>query len=149
VRLVITIVLLALLHFALGPLLEGWFAKPHLLLCAALLAARQLRPTPAVIVGFVLGLLQDAMALSHFGLATILLVVMTYLASQTRDLFLGEEPLFIGTYLVVGTWLYETIGYLLMGAGANPIFYLLLQVPLDSLATAAVGYLVLPLTRTR
>jgi rod shape-determining protein MreD len=142
-------VLLAVLHFALGPLFDLWIAKPNLLLCAALLAARQLRPTPAVIVGFVLGLLQDAMAVSHFGLATILLVVITYLASQTRDLFLGEEPLFIGTYLVVGTWLYETIGYLLIGAGAHPISYLLLQVPLDSLATAAVGYLVLPLTRTK
>ena len=98
---------------------------------------------------FTLGLLEDSIAVSYFGLATLLLVILTYLGSRTRDLFLGEERLFIGTYLVVGTWLYETASYLLMGGGGNPMSYVFLQVPLDGLATGVLGYLTIPVARTR
>jgi rod shape-determining protein MreD len=144
-----TVAALAFLHFTLRPALDSWYASPNLLVCAALIAARGLKPTPAVAVGFALGLLEDSIAVSYFGLATLLLVLLTYLGSRTRDLFLGEERLFIGTYLVVGTWLYETASYLLMGGGGSALSYVFVQIPLDGLATGVLGYLTIPLARTR
>jgi rod shape-determining protein MreD len=144
-----SVAVLTFLHFALRPVFDSWFASPNLLVCAVLLSARQLRPGAAAGLGFVLGFLEDAMAVSFFGLATLLLVLIAFVASQTRELFVGEEPLFMGTYLFVGTWLYETVSYLLMGASGGSLSFILLRAPLDALATGAVGYLTLPLLRAR
>ncbi len=143
------VLVLAFLHFALAPLFQSWFAGPNLLLCAVLISARQLRPGVAAGVGFILGLLEDAMAVSHFGLATLLLVLVAYLGSLTRDTFVGEEPLFIGTYLFVGTWVYETAIFLILGASGDPLSYVFVRAPLDGLATAVVGYLTLPFVKPR
>ncbi len=141
--------MLTYLQFALQPLFESWFASPNLLLCAVLVAARQLRPGGAAAVGFLLGLLEDAMAVSHFGLATLLLVLVAYVGSLTRDLFVGEEPLFMGSYLFVGTWIYETVSYLILGASGSSLAFVFVRAPLDALATGAVGYLTLPFVRAR
>lgn len=89
------------------------------------------------------------MAVSHFGLATLLLVLVAYLGSLTRDTFVGEEPLFIGTYLFVGTWAYETAIFLILGASGDPLSYIFLRAPLDGIATGVVGYLALPFVRSR
>jgi rod shape-determining protein MreD len=140
---------LTFFHFALAPLFDQWFAGPNLLLCAVLVSARQLRPGMAAVVGFILGVLEDAMAVSHFGLGTLLLVLMAYIGSLTRDTFVGEEPLFIGTYLFVGTWVYETAIFLILGASGDPLSYIFLRAPLDGLATAVIGYLTLPFVRAR
>lgn len=147
--LAITVAVLAFLHFSLSPAMESWFARPNLLLCAVLIAALQISPGASAGVGFLLGLLEDAMSVSHFGLATISLVILAYVGSQARALFLGEEPLFMGTYLFLGTWLYEVATYVLLGAGGDAWSFVLLRAPLDGLATGALGYLTLPLVRTR
>ncbi|MGD8698954.1 MAG: rod shape-determining protein MreD [Gemmatimonadales bacterium] len=144
-----TVAALAFLHFTLRPVLDSWYVGPNLLVCGALIAARGLRPNAAIAVGFALGLLEDSIAVSYFGLATLLLLLLTYMGSRTRDLFLGEERLFIGTYLVVGTWLYETASYLLMGGGGNVWSYVFVQAPLDGLATGVLGYMTIPLAKTR
>lgn len=147
--LVLTVAVLTFLHFTLRSVFDSWYASPNLLVCAALMAARGLKPGTAVAVGFALGLLEDSVAVSYFGLATLLLVVLTYLGARTRDMFLGEERLFIGTYLLVGTWLYETAAFLLMGGGGGAFAYIFLRAPLDGLATGVLGYLTIPLARTR
>jgi rod shape-determining protein MreD len=149
VGLVVAIAVLTFLHFALAPVFNSWYASPNLLLCAALVSARQLRPGAATAVGFGLGLLEDAMAVSHFGLATLMLVLLAYVGSLTRDLFLGEEPLFMGTYLLVGTWIFETVTFLVLGASGSVLTFVFLQAPLDALATGLVGYVTLPLLRAR
>ncbi|UCC47932.1 MAG: rod shape-determining protein MreD [Gemmatimonadota bacterium] len=147
--LAVSVAVLTFLHFALRPVFESWFASPNLLVCAVLISARQVRPGAAAGVGFLLGLLEDAMAVSFFGLATLLLVLIAFLGSQTRELFVGEEPLFMGTYLFVGTWLYEAVSYLLLGASGGTLSFVLLRSPLDAAATGAIGYLTLPLVRAR
>ncbi len=149
-RLGLTIVVLVLsfLHFGLSPVFASWYVSPNLLVCAVLVAARELRPGTAAALGFVLGVLEDALAVSYFGVATLLFVVIAYLGSMTRDLFLGEEPLFMGTYLFVGTWLYEA-SYLIMGAEGDPLSYLAIRAPLSALATGVVGYMALPAVRAR
>ncbi len=83
------------------------------------------------------------MAVSNFGVSTVLLLSMGYLGSRIRDQFVGEEPFFMWTYLIVGTWLYQAVSYALLGASPNPVSYLLVRSPLDALATGAVGYLTL------
>lgn len=143
------VLVLTFLHFALAPVFQSWFASPNLLLCALLISARQLRPGVAAAVGFILGLLEDAMAVSHFGLGTLLLVLVAYLGSLTRDTFVGEEPLFIGTYLFVGTWVYEVAIYLIVGASGDPLSYIFVRAPLDGLATGVIGYLTTPFVRAR
>jgi rod shape-determining protein MreD len=147
--LIITLLGLGFLYFSLGPVWESWFVSPNLLVCAVLVLARQLRPGTAAGVGFGLGLLEDSMAVSHFGLATLLLVLFAYAGSRTRDLFVGEETLFMGTYLFAGTWLYETISFAFAGTGSDLLLFALTRAPLDALATGAVGYLVLPIVRAR
>jgi len=149
IGLAVTVFVLGFLHFALAPLFDSWYFSPNLLVCAVLIAARELRPGAASAVGFVLGLLEDSMAVSYFGLATILLTLLGFVGSLTRDLFLGEERLFMGTYLFVGTWVYEAASYLLMGAAGDPLSYLLLKAPLDAMATGIVGYLTVPIWRAR
>ncbi len=147
--LAVTVVALAFLHYTLAPAMQAWFARPNLLLCAVLIAALYLSPGTSAGIGFLLGVLEDAMAVSHFGLATVTLVVLAYLGSQARAFFLGEEPLFMGTYLFLGTWLYEAVTYLILGASGDTAALLLLRAPLDGLATGALGYLTLPLVRAR
>jgi rod shape-determining protein MreD len=125
---ILMILLLAFLHFLLGPLFDSWFFSPNLLVCGVLLAARQIRPAGAASLGFVMGLIEDAMVVSHFGLAALLLLLLGYLGSLTRDLFVGEELLFMGTYLFVGTWLYEAAAFLAIGG--NSLMFVFLQAPL-------------------
>lgn len=141
--------MLAFLHFALRPVIDPWFARPNLLVCAVLVAALKLRPGAAAGVGFALGLLEDAWALADLGMSALLLVLMGYLGSQTREQFVGEEPLFMGTYMFIGTWLYQAAVYLRLGAGGDALSYLLVESPLDALATSAVGYVALLLVRGR
>ncbi len=147
--LIVTVALLAFLHYTLSPLLDTLFIRPNLLVCGVLVAARAMRPGGAAALGFLLGLLEDALAVSHFGLATLLLVLVAYLGSQTRELFLGEEPLFMGTYLLVGTWVYEVASFLLLGVGSDPLSLLFVRAPLDGVLTGAVGYLTLPIVQGR
>lgn len=141
--------MLAFLHFALRPVIDPWFARPNLLVCAVLVAALKLRPGAAAGVGFALGLLEDAWALADLGMSALLLVLMGYLGSRTREQFVGEEPLFMGTYMFIGTWLYQAAVYLRLGAGGDALSYLLVESPLDALATSAVGYVALLLVRGR
>lgn len=149
VGLIVTIAVLSFLHFALGPVFEAWFVSPNLLVCAILVAARQLRPGTAAGVGFVLGLLEDSMAVSNFGLATLLLVLIAYVGSRTRDLFVGEETLFMGTYLFVGTWVYEVVSFAFTGLSSGLLFFALVRAPLNAAVTGVVGYLALPVVRAR
>ena len=148
-RLAAVIAVLAFLHLMLRPIVSDWYASPNLLVCAALLGARQLRPGAAAGLGFLLGVLEDAMRVSNFGVSTLLLVLIGYLSSVTRDLFLGEETLFMGTYLFLGTWLYEVVGYLVAGGGPGALAYVFLRAPLTALMTGAIGYLVIPLSGSR
>lgn len=142
------VVVLVFLHFALRPIFTTWFASPNLLVCAVLLSARGVRPGTAAALGFGLGLLEDAVAVTYFGLSTAMLTLLGYAASRTRDLFLGEEPLFMGAYLFAGTWVFEIV-QAIPGGGSVFVHNALLRGPVSALLTAVVGYGVFPLLRIR
>lgn len=147
-RLAAGVAVLAFLHFALRPVFNEWFASPNLLVAALLIGARQVRPGYGAVLGFLLGLFEDAMAVSYFGMSMALLALLGYLGSRTRDLFLGEELAFMGAYLLCGTWIYEAVLHLVQG-GNGLLMDLLVRAPAAALLTAVIGHLLLPLVRWR
>lgn len=109
------IVFLVILHLALRVSLGLGATAPDLLTVAVLLGARRSRPAVAAGLGFVLGLLRDALAIGAFGAAAALLTVFGYLGSRTRDFVEGEGILFTLVYLFVGVWLHDAAYAVLSG----------------------------------
>lgn len=106
---------LVTVHLVLRVTLGLGGAAPDLLTVAVLLGARRSRPAVAAGLGFVLGLLRDALALGPFGSAAAVLTVLGYLGSRTRDLVEGEGLLFTMVYLFVGVWLHDAAFAVLTG----------------------------------
>lgn len=138
------LVALVSLHFALRPLWVSWPVAPDFLVCGLLLAARHLRAGPASGLGFALGLLEDSLAVARFGLGPLVFTTAAYLGARSRDIFLGEEPLFVAAYLFVGKWVVD----LAMGLGdASSGLGLLVFAPLSAAVTAAIGAALAALVR--
>jgi rod shape-determining protein MreD len=132
------------LHLALG--LGGWV--PDLLTVAVLLAARRSSAPVATAVGFTLGVLRDSLSLVAFGADAIVLTVLGYLGSRSRDLFLGDSLLFMAAYLLAGKALHDGLYALLAGPalGSASVERLLVELPLV-LYAAAAGFAALLLYR--
>jgi cell shape-determining protein MreD len=124
-------------HFALRPLWVSWPVAPDLLVCALLLAARALRVGAASALGFALGLLEDAFAVTHFGTGALVFTAAAALGSWSRDVFLGDEPLFIAAYLFAGKWVVDLAVLLLSGGFSWWAAFVI--GPGDALVTSAVG----------
>ncbi|HET6229129.1 MAG TPA: hypothetical protein VFE05_03560 [Longimicrobiaceae bacterium] len=131
---------LVILHFVLriglglGPL------APDLLVVAFLLAARRIRPGTASGLGLVLGLLEGAVSFT-VGASSLVLAVMGYFASRSRDMMAGDSPVLLALYLFAGKWIYDVLLYLVLWAtaSAGPASSLLLISPLEGLYAAAAG----------
>jgi rod shape-determining protein MreD len=122
---------------------------PDLITVAALLSARRLTGVKASLIGLVLGLLQDSLALISFGASGIALVLVSFLGARTRDMFEGNSILFITAYLFIGKWLRDAIWYL-FAATANdvdPVSTLWTAAPLHALITAVAGAVALMIFR--
>ena len=145
---VLTLVILHfLLHLALGIVVA-----PDLITVAVLLTARRVNRGFATLVGALLGLLRDGLALAAFGVETVALAVVGYLGGRTRDWFMGDSWLFILFYLFLGKWLHDVIYTVLrgvaMGEGVvDPVGNLLIGAPLAAVYTAIAGGVVLAFYR--
>lgn len=126
-------------HFALRPLWVAWPVAPDLLVCALLLAARTLQVGLAAGVGFALGLFEDALAATHFGVGALVFTAAAALGSWSRDVFLGDEPLFVAAYLFAGKWFVDVTVLFLTGGASW--WSALAIAPANALTTAAVGAL--------
>ncbi len=80
-RTVVLILGFTLLHFSLRPLFVDWPVAPDLLTAAVLLGGLFLRAGSAAILGFSLGILEDAMALGG-GWTALLYTVAAYLGAR-------------------------------------------------------------------
>lgn len=134
------LLLLVSFHFALRPLWVSWPVVPDLLVCALLLAARSLRVGAAAGLGFVLGLLEDSVAITNFGVGPLVFTVVAALGSWSRDVFLGDEPLFIAAYLFAGKWVVD-LAVLILTGGTSWVAAFALA-PASALVTAVAGWLV-------
>jgi rod shape-determining protein MreD len=134
------VAILVLLHFILHVAFGLGQGAPDLLTVAALIAARRLRGGQAAAFGFVLGILDDALAITSFGASALALTVVSYLGARSRDLFEGESLLYFLVYLFLGTWLTDTIVLLVSPETLRrTATSLLVGLPLIALWTALGG----------
>ncbi len=140
----IFIAILAFLHLALhvGVGLEE--SAPDLMAVATLLAARRLRAVSATLLGLLLGLIEDALALVSFGASAVALAVVAFLGVRSRDLFEGDSMLFVAVYLFLGKWLRDVIQVALSAAEWNT---LLIDSPIAALYAALAGLVALGVYR--
>ena len=134
-------VLLMILHFVLHVGI-GWGAvAPDLSTLGLLVLAREVRMGPAAGIGFVLGLLEDALNALAFGASTLALTVVGAAASRTRDLFVGESATFVALYLFVGKWVRDGLQWVMSPVDVREPLEraLLVDGTLASLYVAAVG----------
>ena len=141
---------LVVAHFGLHLSFGIEAAAPDLLTIAVLLAARELPGGPAAGVGFVLGILEDAVSLGAFGAAAVTLTAVGYVGARSRDLFVGESAFFLGSYLFLGAWIQDALYFSLAGGvrRGDPVDALLVTAPLEALYAALVGLVAVVLYRT-
>jgi cell shape-determining protein MreD len=138
------IVILVVLHFILRLGLGLGHLAPDLLVVALLLAAREIRAGWAAGLGLVLGIIDGSMVPFNLGASALALTIIGFLGARTRELFSGDNYLFLALYLFVGKWLYDTLLYLVTGdLFSSGAVYLLLISPLTALYAAAAGVVAL------
>lgn len=128
---------LILLHLLLRPLLIGWPGAPDLLVGGLLLGALGLRAGSAAALGFVLGLLEGAMALEGMGSLMVVYTAAGYVGARSRDLIFTDARVFLPLFLFLGVWIVEVA---VASAAAFPpgLEPLLLGAPLTAATTTVV-----------
>lgn len=136
-------------HFLVRPFLYPVAVAPNLLIGALLLAALRLSAGWAALLGFVLGVLEAAMALAGLGRISLVLMLVGYLSARSRDLLFADARFFVYAYLFLGTWVAESGLAVALGGASDPI-RLLLQAPASAALTAVLcGALESVVSRTR
>ena len=99
-------------------------------------ASSFLRAGSAAILGFSLGILEDAMALGG-GWTALLYTMAAYLGARFRDLIFADSRLFVPLYLFLGTWaIHAAIAAL---TGSLDVTTGLVIAPIDAALTTAAG----------
>lgn len=129
---------LALLHFLARPYLLEWWGSPDLAVAALLVAALHLRPGPAAAVGFVLGLLEGAMALGGIGRLAMAYAVVGYGAARSWALLLADVRLFLPVYLFLGGWILITCHQWVTTSDLT-LSFIFMRAPAAALLTAVVA----------
>lgn len=144
------IAVLVVLHFVLHLSFGLGTSAPDLLTVAVLLGARQLSGGRAAGVGFLLGVLEDAVSVTAFGAAAITQTVIGYLGARSRDLFVGDSLLFLGLYLFLGKWARDALYYGVAGVMRRGDAWgaLLLRAPLAALYAAVAGVFAIVIYRS-
>ncbi len=144
----VVVILLPVLHFSLHVGLGAGQWAPDLLAVGLLVVARTVRTGTAAGVGFVLGLMEDALSILSFGANAMALTVVGILGARSRELFVGESVAFLASYLALGIWLRRGIHWLLTGIGGRDeaLQVLFVQAPLAAAYAAMVGSVLLIVT---
>ena len=136
------------LHFTVRPLLASRAAVDFLIL-ALLLASVRVRPGAAAVVGFVLGLVLDALRPGTFGAASLAMTLVGYAASWLKPVFFADNLPLNAFFFFAGKWVFDAI-FLVAGQrlrGTELVMQLLLWSPLAAALTAAAGVVLLILAR--
>ncbi len=108
------VVLLVVLHFVLHVALSLQEAAPDLLTVALLIGARDLRVGWAAGLGFLFGLLEDALSVLAFGANMLTMTLLGALGATTRELFVGDSRLFVVSYFLAGKWVRDLLHWLFL-----------------------------------
>jgi rod shape-determining protein MreD len=144
-RLGAVLLLLVVLHFGLRPWLGSGRAAPDFLLLALLVYAIGTRPGKAVVAGFLVGLLSDAVRPVAFGSAMLAYAVVGYLAAWGKAVFFAENPVVAAAFFFGGVVVRDLLVMVWGGSlsGRGLLWQLAFWTPLQGLATAIVGLAVL------
>jgi rod shape-determining protein MreD len=136
--------LLVLLHFYVRPRFGSVRLSPDLLLFALVTFAMRSGPGAGAVAGFLIGLVNDALAPARFGASTLAHTVVGYAAAWGRAVFFADNILVTAAFVAVGLWLRDLILLVASGAaGAELGATLALYAPLQGIITAAAGAIVL------
>ena len=136
--------LLVLLHFYVRPRFGSVRLSPDLLLFALVTFAMRSGPGAGAVAGFLIGLVNDALAPARFGASTLAHTVVGYAAAWGRAVFFADNILVTAAFVAVGLWLRDLILLVASGAaGAELGATLALYAPLQGVITAAAGAIVL------
>lgn len=119
---------LVLLHLTVHVGFGVGTAAPDLFTLALLILARQSHMAVAAGTGLGLGLLEDAQGLLAFGANALALSVVGALGARTRDFFVGDSLLFVGSYLFLGKWVRDLLHWVALGADTRQGFLQVLVV---------------------
>lgn len=134
-----TVVVLVLLHFLLHLGIGLGPVAPDLLTVALLLAAREVGTGTAAGIGFVFGLLEDAFSVLAFGASTLALTLVGAAGARTRDLFVGDSPVFLVSYLFLGKWARDLVHWAMVGDNLREPFVQAMLVEGSIAAAYATG----------
>jgi rod shape-determining protein MreD len=112
------IALLVLAHLFLHVGLGIGRAAPDLLAVAVLLASRRTDGAGAAALGVCLGLLDDALGISAFGIRAFSLGFAAWIGAKSREVVEGDIILFTPALLFFGTWVAEAVAWVTGGATA-------------------------------
>ena len=147
-RTIVVCAILIALHYGLRPLL-GWRASVDFMIVALVIGAIRMRPGAAAVLGFLLGLLSDSLAVGAFGAAALGMSVVGFGASWLKAVFFADNLALNGFFLFLGKWLFDII-FLVVGHrvhGAELAMQMFVWSPLSGAVTAAAGVAVLSLLR--
>lgn len=143
-RVALTVALLVVLHFAVHTGFGVGAAAPDLLTVALLVLAREVSTGTGAGIGLAFGLMEDAFSALAFGANGVAMTVIGALGTRTRDLFVGDSPLFLPTYFFVGKAGKDLVYWLGAGEVVRQPFVqaVLVESPVAAVYAAAVGTLV-------
>jgi rod shape-determining protein MreD len=148
IRTVLLCAILIFLHYTLRPLL-AWRAAPDFLIIALLLASVRVRPGVAAVLGFMLGLASDSLALGSFGAGALAMALIGFSWSRLKAVFFADHVLLNGFFLFLGKWAYEVVMNLVERRmhGTELLMQILVWSSLSAAVTAVFGVLALMLLR--
>ncbi|HEU5261622.1 MAG TPA: rod shape-determining protein MreD [Gemmatimonadales bacterium] len=136
---------LVVLQFSVRGRLGDERIAPDFLLLALLIYTIRAQPGPSAGVGFLVGLLRDALTPASFGVGALAHTVIGYLSSWSKAVFFAENLFVNGWLFFAGTWFRNLVVALFSGKLTAGVlgWELLVWSPLQSLTTAVAGMLVL------
>lgn len=114
---------------------------PDLMVLALLLASRPLAPGGGALLGFCLGLLEDAFSMLAFGASVFALTLVGTTAAQVRVMFVGRSIFFQSTYFFLGKWIRDLLAWLVSRPASRDAFvdHILIEAPVSALYVAGAG----------
>lgn len=147
-RIALAFVIIVVLHYTLRPFL-AWRASPDFLLIALMLAAVRVRPGVAAIIGFLIGLAADSLALAGFGSSAFAMALVGFAAAWLKALFFADNLALNGFFFFLGKWAYDVLFFLAERRldGMELGVQIVVWSPLAAAVTAAAGVLLLAILR--
>lgn len=142
------VLLLLALHYTVRPVLD-LRANIDFLVIAVLVVSVRVRPGGAAVVGFLIGVLADALTPEAFGAGALAMTLVGFAASQLKSTFFADNLLLNAVFVFLGKVAVDVVFLVAEGrlGGMALVAQLLLWTPLAALLTALVGLGVMALVR--